>query len=163
MNMKTKIAICVGILVLLVSIPAYGAVETNTVIPFNFTFDISGCHEADQHIDVTGELHLLTATTINKNSFHLLVMNNPQGLTGTGRETGDLYHFTGITRFNLNENGVLEFPVTFTFENDANIVGPRGVGVTEHDITHTTVNADGTTTSTFERVRIRCRTEHVAQ
>jgi hypothetical protein len=120
---------------------AYAA--TSTKVPFEdeFTPTGPGCETAEK-ILLSGTLNIVTTTANGKTirQFH------PQGITGTGEETGTTYRATGGTIIigDRNNDGV-----THTYVNNFNIIAtePAGISSIEHLVLHITVNAQGVVTA----------------
>lgn len=89
--------------------------------------------------------------------WHFSWLGTPQGLTGTGVTSGEIYHFTGVTRF--NETGT-SLPYTGTYLNIFHIVGPKTKANSRiHQLWHITIRPDGTTAVETDRVTGRCESE----
>lgn len=78
-------------------------------------------------------------------------------MKGTGLDTGDRYQGTGVSKRSLSFSDV-GFPFTFTAVESFRIVG-RGEGndFFLHVTEHTTVNANGETSSQVLQLREECR------
>jgi hypothetical protein len=87
--------------------------------------------------------------------WHYSWMGTPQGLTGTGVTSGEVYHFTGVTRLNESGNGL---PYTATYRNIFHIVGPHtGTNAVVHELWHITIRPDGTTAVVIDKATGQCQ------
>ena len=126
-------------------------VTTNEKVPLELTVFIPCVPET---VTVTGELHILSHTTVNPDgSFHVVSHFNPQGVSGIGDVTGAKYQGTGVTQTNFN----LNVGQTFTFVNNFRFIGqgPNN-NSTIHENVHVTVNANGVVTSTVDNFTAKC-------
>ena len=108
-----------------------------------------------ESILLAGNLHEVVSVTMTGNGgAKAFVLDNPQGITGTGMTTGATYHATGET---LN---------TFTtrigsqqsFVNNFKIIGQGpGNNLLVHENAHLTVNAGGTVTASVDNLSVTCR------
>ena len=110
---------------------------------------------AGELVELTGSLHDLFHISFDGHGgFHLSVLDNPQGVSGTGLTTGAKYQGTGETRDNFN--GVVGFEETFV--NNFKIIGQGpGNNFLVHDNVHITVNANGTVTSFHDNFSVECK------
>jgi hypothetical protein len=109
---------------------------------------------AGEEVLLSGNLHDLFHVTINDNSIHVKVHDQPQGISGTGQVTGVKYQATGVTQD--------EFKTSFgseeTFVNNFRIIGQGpGNNFLVHDNFHITVNANGTVTAFHDNFRADCK------
>ena len=110
-----------------------------------------------EDVILTGTVHETYHTTVNKNKFHMKIIDNPQGVSGIGAVTGIKYHGTGATQEEVDQtliNGQYEG----TFVNNFRIIG-KGAGnnYLVHETFHYTVNANGVMTSFLDNVSIVCK------
>jgi hypothetical protein len=83
--------------------------------------------------------------------------NNPQGVTGVGSVSGDIYEGTGVTRQDENVANAM-FPENLTFVNNFRIIGPGpGNNLLVHENSHITVNANRTVTVNQTNLSIACQ------
>jgi hypothetical protein len=152
-----RVGLAAAVVVGLLAFPRQGstqasAVTTNERVPIELTIFIPCVPET---VTVTGELHIVTHTTVNPDgSFHVVNHFNPQGVSGIGDVTGNKYQGTGVTQteFNLNVGQ------TFTFVNNFRFIGQGpGNNSTIHQNVHVTVNANGVVTSTVDNFTARCQ------
>ena len=109
---------------------------------------------AGEDVLLSGNLHSLFHITINDNSLHVKVHDQPQGISGTGLVTGDKYQATGVTQEEFNTS----FGLTNTFINNFRIIGQgSGNNFLVHENFHITVNANGTVTALHDNFRIDCK------
>jgi len=109
---------------------------------------------AGESVDLSGNLHDLFHVTFDgRGGFHLQLLDNPQGVSGTGETTGAKYQGTGVTRSSFN--GLVGS--TETFVNNFRIIGmgPNNDFVV-HENVHVTVNPDGTVTSSVDNFSATC-------
>jgi hypothetical protein len=111
---------------------------------------------AGELVHLSGSLHDLFHLTMHPNGrFTLKTHDQPQGISGQGEITGDLYHATGVTQETIT-NGVVG--VTDTFINNFKIIGPGpGNNFLVHETFHVTVNANGTLTVSLDHVTVDCK------
>ena len=86
---------------------------------------------------------------------HVVVVHNPQGISGIGLTTGATYQGVGASPQDISTVRVGE---EHTSVVNMRIIGQGpGNNFTIHDNAHTTVLADGTVTSFHDNFRIECR------
>jgi hypothetical protein len=133
--------------------------ETFTVSQF-FELDIAvfvDCANGGvgENVTLSGTLHDLFHITINGNKVVVKFHDQPQGISGVGEISGDLYHATGVTQ-ETTTTGVIG--VTDNFVNNFKIIGPRpGNNFLVHENLHVTVNANGTLTVLRDHVTVECK------
>lgn len=133
------------------------AITTNEFVPFaQAVFVPCANGGAGEIVLIEGTLHLQEHVTINNNRVNLKIHAQPQGASGVGQITGDVYRGTGVTQeqdsFSLT-NGSFEF----TFINNFRIIGPGpGNNAQTHQTVHVTINANGVVTSTVDNLSIEC-------
>ena len=110
---------------------------------------------AGEYVQLSGTLHSLLVTTIDDtggfvSKYHF----QPQGISGTGETTGDLYHGTGVTQGTFT--GRLGFEATDI--NNFRIIGQgSGNNFLIHQNFHITVLPDGSVTAFVDRFSVQCR------
>ncbi len=111
---------------------------------------------AGELVVLGGTIHLVFHTTVNNDRVQVIVHANPQGVTGTGQVTGDIYRGVGATQIvDISRSGL---PRVFTVANTFNIIGPGpGNNLLIHDTLHMTVNANGEPTANVTNVSLECR------
>jgi hypothetical protein len=137
---------------------AYGAATTETQSFFiqleDFVHPVEES-ECSEDIHLTGQLHIVTHTTVTDNGITTVKTNaNPQGVTGygtdpeTGEPTGTTYQGTGvtstITKFKPGEEPTRTLIINF------NLIGHGSKSDTDsiHHVTaFLTLNAEGEVTS----------------
>ena len=147
---------------LLALVPAFPQAQPNTQVfdmPFDVTWPLPCANGGiGEDVHISGTVHAVTTTVINKNAVTAIFTFNPVGLTGVGLTTGTLYHVVGITRQTWNVQNAI-FPVEITFVNKALLIGqgsaPNGTYVFETQ--HISINANGVTTVNFDNVVFRCQ------
>lgn len=103
---------------------------------------------------LSGSLHDLFHVTLDSHGgFLLVVLDNPQGVTGLGQTTGTKYQATGSTR--LSFYGSVGFTLTY---NDNFLIIGQGTGdkLRVKVRLHLTVNANGTLTSVADNESVTC-------
>src|SRR5579863_8943668 len=83
----------------MLSAPAFADRSSNVDVPFNETL-VNPCN--GENVDASGLVHININITTNGNSQHAMMQSNPQGVTGTGENTGATYHGTGVGHENIN-------------------------------------------------------------
>ena len=130
---------------------AQAAVTVNTTFPFDTTLFCN-----NDTVDVSGLVHEVSALTINGNHFSMVTHFNARGITGTSETTGAKYQATGVTTDNFGGSFV-NFQYRETFVNRFDFIGqgsaPNSI---THETFHITVNANGTITTTFDRLSVSC-------
>lgn len=140
--------------------PSFSAVTSNTnlSIPVDlFVFVPCAVGGAGEDIHVSGPLHVLSQLTIS-NSGNVLFTSQfqPQGISGTGLVTGDMYQATGLTR--STQTFSTPFPVTFTFVNNFYMIGQGPDNNFQvHETFHFTINANGEVTAFVDNFRVTCQ------
>jgi hypothetical protein len=110
---------------------------------------------AGELVTLSGVLHDLFHVTINGNKFVLKFHDQPQGISGVGEISGDVYHATGVTQ-ETTTTGVIG--VTDNFINNFKIIGPQpGNNILIHENFHVTVNANGTLTTFVDNFSAECK------
>lgn len=122
---KACIPVFFALLVFLVSaLPAAGqatVIQQNLVVPFAQLVSVP-C--AGELVLISGDLHILNHATLDANGGILVEIHfQPQGATGVGQVTGDVYRATGITRQHQSVGGD-GLPLTLNFVNSFKIIGP---------------------------------------
>lgn len=142
-------------LLLLLSGRAHAATffSNDTRIPISEI--IYGSCPGDEPIAVNGEMHLLTAVTLDGNGgWHGIFHWNTQGLSGTGLTSGAKYQY--INAGNLSEHyGSVGYEYT-----EAGMFQVVGQGPDTNEVfyvlVHATVNANGTVTANVYNVYMTC-------
>jgi len=113
---------------------------------------------AGEIVDVDGPVRLvIRSTTSDSGVVQMFLHGNPQGLTGVGQTTGDVYHGVGSSQdiITMTPSGS---PQTFTSINNFMFVGPgTGNNFIVHTIIHLTVNANGEITADIEHDSFECK------
>jgi len=157
MNLRSLIISAFAVL-LLTGMPAYAAVVTNSSVPITLDVFVPCANGgAGEMIEVSGFLHILSSTTVDKaGGIHVSEQFNPQGVTGVGLTTGDKYNATGLTRddFSTTSSGAQQL----TFINRFDMVGQGpGNNFSVHETEHLTILPDGTVTVSFDNLSITCK------
>ena len=137
---------------------AANSVTSNMRIPIQLSQFVPCANGGNGEIvNLSGELHVVTAFTENANSVHISMHFQPQGVSGTGSVTGDKYQGTGVTRNDFNGD-VATFPIVITAVNNFRIIGQGpGNNFLLHDNSHLTVNANGVVTDNHDNFSLQCR------
>jgi hypothetical protein len=81
---------------------------------------------------------------------------NPQGISGTGLQSGDTYRGTGMTRSAMTWLG--GFPDAYLFQGNFRIIGEKtGNNLLLHTTVRLTFAPDGSVSSTLEKVSFDCK------
>lgn len=155
--MNRRIVLAAGLVVgLLGNTRANAEMITNASFPFSLTvFVPCAAGGAGEVVELTGQLHDMFSVTGNSSgAFHTEVHDNPQGVSGRGQTTGDLYHATGMTRFNITS----DIPLDLVYVDNFKIVGQgRGNNFEVHDNFHIKVASDGQVTAFHDNFRTECK------
>lgn len=134
------------------------AVTSNQFVPFAQAVLVPCANGgAGEIVLVEGTLHIQSHTTINGNRVSLKIHFQPQGASGVGLVTGDVYNATGVTQ----EHDAI--PLTggafeFTFVNNFRLIGQGpGNNLQVHQTVHVTVDANGFVTSTVDNTSVECK------
>ena len=108
-----------------------------------------------EDVSLSGDIHSVFHVTLDgSGGAHVVVIHNPQGVSGTGLTTGAKYQGVGTHQDVFNATvGVEETTVT-----TGQLIGQGpGNNLLIHDILHTTVLANGVVTSFHDNFSIECR------
>ena len=137
----------VGGIILAIAPGAQAAVTVNTTIPFNVTLFCNG-----DTVDMAGFVHEVSALTINGNHVSVVSHFNPQGISGTSETTGAKYQATGVTSDTYG-GSLINGQFRETYINRFDFIGQGSApNFISHETLHTTINANGTITSSFDKV-----------
>src|ERR1044072_8816143 len=134
------------------------AITVNQFVPFALVAFVPCANGgAGERGLVEGGLHLQDHITINNNRATIKTHAQPQGASGVGLTTGDIYSATGVTQEQDSipiVNGAFEF----TFINNFRIIGqgPNN-NFLVHQTIHQTVNANGEVTTFIDNTSVECR------
>jgi hypothetical protein len=133
--------------------------EGNLLIPFSSTVAVSCANNGvGENVLVQGFVHLRYVLVQNGNRYTYTENANPQGITGTGVVTGDVYRGTGKTFTSYSGDIADDMSMQGTVVDRFHFVGP-GPGndfylkMTEHF----TISANGEITSEFEFGGTTCK------
>jgi hypothetical protein len=130
-----------------------------TTVPLQKTVWVSCANGgAGESVDLGGSLRFRTFTNTDGNGgLHVRMHVQPDGVTGVGQSTGAKYRGTGGT-IELSfeaEDGVAG---NYTLVNNFRIIGQgRGNNFLVHTTMHSTVNANGEVTASFNVTSAECR------
>jgi hypothetical protein len=149
-------AFVIGIVVL--AAPLYPEVTTNLSVPATVTaFVPCAAGGAGETVNLTGNLHVLATMTVNANHVEASLQFQPQGITGTGSESGDKYHGTGVTRSSFSAD-IVGFPFTTTFVNNFRVIGQStGNDFLVHENFHLTITANAAATASLDNFSVECK------
>lgn len=145
-------------LLALIQPPTLSAATTSVQMPFS-QVNVVPCAAggAGESVLLSGTLHVVSGVTLdNAGGVHLTIHFQPQGATGVGLTTGDVYQANGLTRQgqNVNSGGL---PLTLSFVNNFRLVGPGpGNNLQVHQVTHITINENGLITSIVTQSNTTC-------
>lgn len=138
---------------------AGAAVTQNVTIPFAQDIFVPCANkDAGEVVFISGNLHVLEEFTSNQaggfvSKFHF----QPQGATGKGLVTGDVYRATGVTQETVTVQGD-GLPYEFTYVNNFKIIGPgSNNNLLVHDTIHVTINNNGQITAQVTNSSVECR------
>ena len=161
--MKRTIATCLVIVLATLAGAAVARAQATTVttnerIPFSLIAFVPCANGgAGEEVLVTGTLHVLTHVTIDtQGGLHVKLHFQPQGASGVGLTTGDIYRATGVTQEHVNFNANTGF--TDTFINNFRIIGQGpDNNLLVHQTIHITVTPNGDVTSVVDNTSVECR------
>ena len=160
LTLKLSVLIIVMLMAALAGPTSASAAADSFTVSQNFPIDIVvfvPCANggAGEEVELTGNLHdLFHVTFTPSGGFRLSVVDNPQGISGTGFTTGAKYQGTGITRDNFGGRVGSEE----TFVNNFRIIGQGpGNNFLVHENLHITVNANGTLTVFRDNFSVECK------
>ena len=128
------------------------SVSSTEEIPF---FVLVPCANGGAGELVGGTIILHTVIHTDKDGNVTKTHFQPQTSSLVGLTTGMAYKATGVTQFMFDSN-LDNGATTFTFINRFHIVG-KGVQFYAKDTFHTTVNANGETTTTVDNFSVECK------
>jgi hypothetical protein len=113
---------------------------------------------AGEFIQVTGNLHVLTHTIVNQSGITEKLHFQPQGIVGTGADSGDKYQATGVTQQITHTSSDPGAVLIFSFVNNFRMIGqgPRN-NLLVHQTVHMTTNARGVQTASVDNSTVTCR------
>jgi len=112
---------------------------------------------AGETIQLSGSLHIVFHTTVNGNNFVSKSHYQPQGISGVSELTGEKYQATGGTQ-EVFSGSFVNGKFADTYTNNFRIVGQgTGNNYLVHETFHLTVNANGTVSTTFDKLSIDCK------
>jgi hypothetical protein len=159
-TLKLSVLIILMLMVALLGPASALAAADSFTVSQNFPIDILvfvPCANggAGEEVELTGTLHdLFHVTFAPSGVYRFSVVDNPQGITGTGFTTGAKYQGTGITRDNFG--GRVGYEETFV--NNFRIIGQgSGNNFLVHENLHITVNANGTLTAFLDNFSVECK------
>ena len=134
--------------------PVASAATATSNISVPFDAILNGCTEP---IQFTGALHILFHSTFTSSgNYHFKFHFQPQGVNGTGLQTGTKYEATGVTQDESDYNGPL--PYTESYINNFRLIGqgPNN-NLLVHENFHITINSNGDVTAVHDNSSVECR------
>jgi len=131
----------------------------NLAFPVTITAFVPCANDgAGEFIQVTGNLHMLTHTVMNQSGITEKIHFQPQGITGTGVDSGDKYQGTGVTQQITHTSSDSGAVLIFSFVNNFRMIGqgPRN-NLLIHQTVHITANARGVQTASVDNSTVTCR------
>jgi hypothetical protein len=109
-----------------------------------------------EDVSLSGAFHSVFHVTLDGlGGAHVVVIHNPEGISGSGLTTGAKYQGVGASPQDISNVKVGE---EHTSVLNMRIIGQGpGNNLTIHDNVHTTVLADGTVTSFHDNFSLECR------
>jgi hypothetical protein len=106
---------------------------------------------------ISGQLHVLSHITEDMDGgFHVTIHFQPQGATGVGEDSGDVYRGVGVTREGRNVQGG-GLPFVETLVNNFRIIGPGpNNNLQVHQVVHVTINDNGTLIADIDNMSAEC-------
>ncbi len=138
--------------------PALADVLVNETIPFDLIVLVPCANGGTgEVVDFTGDLHILRVSALSfTGHITMKTHSQPQGVSGVGLTTGDVYRGTGVTQ--EIETAPDGYPYEETFLNNFRVIGPGpGNNFLVHEIVHLTVNANAETTVDFDNASVDCK------
>lgn len=90
----------------------------------------------------------------NAGGVHVKTQANPQGISGVGQTTGNVYQGTGVSQDLFNTTVGEQTTVI----NNFRIIGREpGTSIMVHSVWHYTINANGTLTAEADHSSSECR------
>jgi len=133
-----------------------GGVDVNQIIPWSANNWVPCANGGDgEFVALSGNLHALYNVTFdNHGGVHVKSHYQPQGISGFGSVTGDMYHATGLTQWEYNA----VVGQQYTWVNNYRIIGQGpGNNYVEHEDIHVTVNLDGTVITEHDHLSVECK------
>jgi len=122
-----------------------------------FTYVPCAAGGAGEAVTLTGPLLVLVHVTESaRGNYQVKTTFQPQGMSGVGATTGDVYRATGGTRTHEHFNGPL--PLVYTAINQFQLVGPgTNNDFRVRETLRVTINTNGVYTADRVSAEVRCR------
>jgi len=155
--MAVVLYLMLAVMLLTVSVqPVQAEVQTNIKVPVTIgVFIPCAAGGAGEVVFLNGNLHVLLRFTMDQaGGIHVASHFQPQGISGMGQTTGDMYRGTGVTQDQFNAKVGSEE----TFINNFRIIGQgNGNNFLIHETFHITINANGIPTASVDNFSVDCR------
>jgi hypothetical protein len=151
---KVLLGACLALGLLLVPVSSSAATVQNVIEPLNASF-FNPC--TGDTIAFSGTFHFVIGETADgSGGFHMHIDHNVSDVTGVGAPSGSVYHAVGAGSMDVNVQPPFPAESTTTFVINFISVGgtPNFVG---NEMTHFTINANGTTTAQVMRISFTCK------
>jgi hypothetical protein len=133
---------------------ARAAQTVNVDIPVSFTV-VNPCN--GEPVVFSGTVHEEAHETINGSTAHLEIHFNFQDVSGVGTVTGATYVIPETANLFENVDIPNVFPLNQTINASELVIGQGSVpNFDVHELLHTTINADGTVTSSIDNITATC-------
>ena len=156
-----RVALLMTMVILLAVIiepSAKAEVTSNTVMAINMSV-FAPCANGGEGEDIalSGEVHILTTLTINKNVISVKSHYQPQGISGVGLTSGDRYQATGATNDHFSDQiGGGHYEETMV--NNYRLIGPGpDNNYLVHEKMHMTINQNGEVTVDVLDMAVDCK------
>jgi hypothetical protein len=161
---RLSVFLALAVLACLVQTPSVRAqgfvITENVSIPLELTTFVPCANGgAGENVDLSGNLHVLFHLTAS-DSGRVTIKDHaqPQGITGVGQVTGDLYRGTGVSQQTQTFFADLDFPFVVTFVDNFRIIGPGpGNNLLMHETFHITLNPNGVFTAEVDNITVDCK------
>jgi hypothetical protein len=155
--MAVVLYLMLAVMLLTVSVqPVQAEVQTNIKVPVTIgVFIPCAANGSGEVVFLTGNLHVLLRFTMDQaGGIHVASHFQPQGISGMGQTTGDMYRGTGVTQDEFNAKVGSEE----TLINNFRIIGQgNGNNFLVHETFHITFNTDGVITASLDNFSVDCR------
>ena len=132
---------------------ASAEVDSNASVPIQLAVLVPCTGDV---VQLSGELHVLTALTSNGNHISGINHFQPQHVAGSDLSTGAKYVGTGDTKTTFSDS-LVNGQALETFVNNFRLIGQGSApNYVVHENVHLTVNANGIVTASVDNFSISC-------